>query len=43
MVKGISNIANGNEEQQIVDKLFRRILHQIGFRISQLTSLLGID
>lgn len=36
-------MANGNDENISIDKLFRRVLHQIGFRISQLTSLLNID
>lgn len=49
IVKMIMGIANNNtssmEESQFVagDKLFRRVLHHIGFRVKQLSDLLNIN
>lgn len=35
--------AYGEEYEQGYEKLFRRVLHQVGFRISQLCSLLNVN
>ena len=45
LVSFANNSHNSCEEPQNIpaDKLFRRVLHHIGFRIKQMTDLLGLD
>ena len=45
MIVSIANNSfSGDENNYIyIDKLFRRVLHHIGFRIKQVTDLLYVD